>query len=52
MTANTEATTIPGYAALWALLANLGVAAVVTLALRGLGTPAGADHTSREDYGE
>ena len=46
------ATTIPGYAALWALLANLGVAAVVTLVLRGIGTPAGADHTSREDYGE
>jgi SSS family solute:Na+ symporter len=45
-------TTVPGYAALWALLANLGVAAVVTSLLRTLGAPAGADHTSREDYGE
>jgi SSS family solute:Na+ symporter len=45
-------TTVPGYAALWALLANLGVAAGVTLALRAVSAPAGADHTSREDYGE
>jgi SSS family solute:Na+ symporter len=45
-------TTIAGYAALWALLVNLAVAAVVTSALRAFGAPAGADHTSREDYGE
>jgi SSS family solute:Na+ symporter len=45
-------TTIPGYAALWALLANLGVAVVVTIALRALGAPPGVDHTSGEDYGE
>jgi len=45
-------TTVPGYAALWALLANFGVAAVVTVALRALGAPEGSDHTSREDYGE
>ena len=45
-------TTVPGYAALWALIANLGVAAIVTAALRATGAPAGTDHTSREDYGE
>ncbi|HEX8790597.1 MAG TPA: sodium:solute symporter [Polyangiaceae bacterium] len=45
-------TTIPGYAALWALLANFGVAVVVTVALRALGAPAGSDRTSRDDYGE
>lgn len=44
--------TIPGYAALWALIANLGVAVVVTVALRAVRAPAGSDHTSREDYGE
>ncbi len=39
------------YTALWALLANIGVAFVVTAALRGAGVDNGTDATREEDYG-
>jgi len=45
-------TTIPGYAALWALVANLAVAVVVTIALNALGVARGRDATAAADYGE
>jgi SSS family solute:Na+ symporter len=41
---------VPGYAALWALLVNLAVAVVATLALRAMSVDAGTDATSKEDY--
>jgi SSS family solute:Na+ symporter len=43
--------TVPGYAALWALAANLGVAAALSAVLNGLGVDAGMDATKAEDYG-
>jgi SSS family solute:Na+ symporter len=43
---------VPGYAALWALVANLGVAAVVSAALNAFGVARGEDATARDDYGE
>jgi solute:Na+ symporter, SSS family len=43
--------TIPGYAALWALLVNLAVAVVVTALLEGAGVARGEDATRPEDYG-
>ena len=43
---------VPGYSALWALIANLGVAVVVTLVMRALGVDEGKDATQPEDYGE
>jgi SSS family solute:Na+ symporter len=45
-------TVVPGYAALWALIVNLGVAATVSVALNALGVARGNDATSRDDYGE
>jgi SSS family solute:Na+ symporter len=44
------ATTISGYAAFYALLLNLAVAAVVTLALRATASAKGKDETSPVDY--
>jgi SSS family solute:Na+ symporter len=46
------ARTIPGYAALWALAANLAVAIVASAALNALGVSTGKDATRAEDYGE
>jgi SSS family solute:Na+ symporter len=43
---------VPVYAALWALGANLAVAALASAVLRGLRVDPGNDATSREDYGE
>ena len=43
--------TIPGYAALWALLVNLAVAGLATFALDAAGAPRGDDVTQPEDYG-
>jgi solute:Na+ symporter, SSS family len=43
---------VPGYAALWALIANLAVAAAVSAALNALGLSRGKDATASEDYGE
>jgi SSS family solute:Na+ symporter len=43
--------TISGYAALWALLANLGVAIVVSAVLHGAGVDGGEDATREADYG-
>ena len=40
----------PGYAALWALIVNLAVAVVASVALRAAGAPEGADATRPEDY--
>ncbi|MEO8875293.1 MAG: sodium:solute symporter, partial [Polyangiaceae bacterium] len=42
--------TIPGYAALWAVLVNFAVAAVATLAFNQLKIDAGTDKTSIDDY--
>ena len=42
--------TVPGYAALWALIANLLVAVVGSIVLRALGVPAGRDATKGEDF--
>ena len=41
---------LSGFIALYGLLINLFVAATVTLVLRGVGAPAGADATSAGDY--
>jgi SSS family solute:Na+ symporter len=41
---------VPGYAALWALLANLGVAAVVSAALNAADVAPGRDATEPGDY--
>ena len=43
---------IPGYAALWALLANFAIAIVGTVALDWAGVARGRAATAREDYGE
>ena len=43
--------TITGYAALWALIANLAVSVVVTAILRGAGVASGEDATLEADYG-
>jgi SSS family solute:Na+ symporter len=43
--------TVPGYAALWALVANLATAVVVTVPLRALRVAEGEDATKNEDYG-
>jgi solute:Na+ symporter, SSS family len=43
--------TVPGYAALWALVVNLAVAGVATFALDALGLERGPDVTRSEDYG-
>jgi SSS family solute:Na+ symporter len=42
---------IPGYAALWALIANLVVAVLGSAVLRAAGVPSGTDATADEDYG-
>jgi SSS family solute:Na+ symporter len=42
---------IPGYAALWALIANLGVAVLGSAVLRAANVPGGKDATAEEDYG-
>ncbi|MHB1992523.1 monocarboxylate uptake permease MctP [Metallibacterium scheffleri] len=42
--------TVPGYAALYALLANIAVALLATPLLRALRVADGTDHTRREDY--
>ena len=43
--------TIPGYAALWALIVNLAVAIVASFALDAAHAPRGTDVTQPEDYG-
>jgi solute:Na+ symporter, SSS family len=43
--------TIPGYAALWALLVNLAVAGIATFAFDAAGASRGEDVTRPEDYG-
>ncbi len=43
--------TIPGYAALWALLVNLAVAIIATFVLDAAGVARGEDVTRPEDYG-
>jgi SSS family solute:Na+ symporter len=43
--------TVPGYAALWALLANLAVAVVGSLVLNAMGVDRGKDATAESDYG-
>jgi SSS family solute:Na+ symporter len=43
---------VPGYAALWALIANLTVAVALSVALNALGVSRGNDATHRQDYGE
>jgi SSS family solute:Na+ symporter len=43
-------TTVSGYAALWALVVNLAVAAVVTVAMDSLRVGRGEDATKSEDY--
>jgi SSS family solute:Na+ symporter len=47
-----QGSTVPGYAALYALLVNLGVAGVASLALGALGVTQGKDATTDADYGE
>jgi SSS family solute:Na+ symporter len=42
--------TVPGYAALWALIVNLGVASLLSLLLPALGVSRGSDATAPEDY--
>ncbi|MGD0529838.1 MAG: sodium:solute symporter [Polyangiaceae bacterium] len=43
---------VPAYAAVWALLANLAVAVVGTVALKAMRVEPGTDSTRAEDYGE
>ncbi len=43
--------TVPGYAALWALLVNLAVAGIATFAFDAAGASRGEDVTRPEDYG-
>lgn len=45
-----DALTIPGYAALYSLIANLGIAIGMTLILRTANCPAGQDQTVPADY--
>jgi SSS family solute:Na+ symporter len=47
-----QGSTVPGYAALYALLVNLGVAGVASLALGAFGVTQGKDATTDADYGE
>jgi len=42
--------TVPGYAALWALVANFVVAVLATLAFDAAGADKGADRTEASDY--
>ncbi len=42
--------TVPGYAALYSLPVNIGIAIILTLVLRALKTPAGVDQTVSADY--
>jgi len=42
--------TVPGYAALWALIANLAVAGALSVILPRLGFARGSDATLKEDY--
>jgi SSS family solute:Na+ symporter len=44
-------TTVPGYAALWALIANVAVAVVASAVLNALRVEKGKDETRAEDYG-
>jgi SSS family solute:Na+ symporter len=44
--------TVPGYAALYALLVNLGVAGLASAALHAAGVAGGKDATAAADYGE
>jgi SSS family solute:Na+ symporter len=44
--------TVPGYAALWALIANLAVAVAASAVLNALGVEKGEDRTVEADYGE
>jgi SSS family solute:Na+ symporter len=44
-------TAVPGYAALWALLANVAVAVVLSAVLGAVGLERGEDETAPEDYG-
>jgi SSS family solute:Na+ symporter len=43
--------TVPGYAALWALIVNMGVAVAASVALKAAGVAAGDDATAEQDYG-
>lgn len=43
--------TVAGYAGLWALIANLGVAVALGATLEALGVDGGSDATEEEDYG-
>jgi SSS family solute:Na+ symporter len=43
---------VPSYAALWALIVNLAVCLVASVALNAAGVTRGQDATSPEDYGE
>jgi SSS family solute:Na+ symporter len=43
---------VPGYAALWALIANLAVAVAGTAVAKALGAVPGKDATAAGDYGE
>lgn len=42
--------TVPGYAALYSLPVNIGVAIILTVILRAFKTPAGVDQTAAADY--
>jgi SSS family solute:Na+ symporter len=44
-------TAIPGYAALWALIANLAVTVLASAVLNAAGVARGQDATADEDYG-
>jgi SSS family solute:Na+ symporter len=44
--------TVPGYAALWALVVNFAVAGVVSAAVKAAGVAEGEDRTEEGDYGE
>jgi solute:Na+ symporter, SSS family len=44
------ALTVPGYAALWALIVNIVITVLATGLLRALGVAAGADQTAPADY--
>jgi SSS family solute:Na+ symporter len=43
--------TVPGYAALWALIVNFAVMVALTIVLRAAGAPQGTDATQPADYG-
>jgi solute:Na+ symporter, SSS family len=44
------ALSVPGYAALWAVIANLAVAALATFVLQAQGVTRGEDETTADDY--